>query len=351
MISFDNPIVAADIDQIVGSLEFAPLNGSTVLVTGATGMLATYVVYTLAQLKLSGKADVEVIALGRNRAKMAERFGSLIEQGAVKPLYQDICEPLAFQGKVNYIIHLAGAANPATITTDPVGIIRANTTGLFSVMELARAKGARVLFASTREVYGAVAEGVTILNEETIGAIDPIDSRSCYPESKRMAETICKSYNIQHGVPSTILRIAHCYGPGMNLEGDGRVMSDLMADVIASRNITLKSTGEAIRAFCYISDAVEGLFRALLSPSVFELYNLANEREPITVLALAKLLCATLPERGLTVTHREPTAQERAGYAKFERVTLDTSKMESIGWSPRVTLTQGVQRTIKSFTE
>ncbi len=349
MINYNNTVIYTDIQSISESLDYTTLSGSTILVTGATGMLATYVVYTLAHLKKEKALPLRIIALGRNKTKMMARFGNLIADNTIEPLYQDICSPLQFKGKFDYIIHLAGSANPASIISDPVGIVKSNTIGLISLMEIAREQGSKVLFASTREVYGSVGDEVTTISEGEYGAINPLDARSCYPESKRMAETICKSYNIQYAVPSVILRIAHSYGPGMNIEGDGRVMADLISDVISGRNIELNSSGEAIRSFCYISDAVEGLFRAMLSPFTCEVYNLANEREAISILGLAQLLSKACPEQNLKVSHRQASEQELRGYAKFRRIELNTSKIESIGWIPKVSLEEGVKRTIKSF--
>ncbi len=349
MVNYRDKQVLFDLEQIAESQTWERLNGATLLVTGATGMLATYLVYALAHLKLTRSVDLRIIALGRSRERMLSRFSDLIESGVVEPLYQDVTLPLEIDHKIDYIFHLAGSANPASITSDPVGIIRANTIGLLSVMELARESGAKVLYASTREVYGAVAAGVTSLDEGVLGVIDPVDSRSCYPESKRMGETICRSYNLQYGVPTIVARIAHCYGPGMNIEGDGRVMSDLISDVVAGRDIELKSAGSAVRAFCYITDALSALLLMMIEGGDFGVYNLANEREPISILELAQLLATTRTDCHLKVTHREPTEQEVAGYAKFERVSLDTSKVEALGWSPRVTLRDGVQRTIDSF--
>lgn len=124
-----------------------------------------------------------------------------------------------------------------------------------------------------------------------------MDSRSCYPESKRAAETLCKSYYLQYGVDFNTVRIAHTYGPGMKLENDGRVMADLLACTIQGRNIILKSKGEALRAFCYINDTIRGLFLVMQKGDPAEAYNLANETEEINIRQLAELLLTSVPEK------------------------------------------------------
>src|SRR5690606_6501333 len=117
-----------------------------------------------------------------------------------------------------------------------------------------------------------------------MGILDPLDYRSCYPESKRMAENLFKSYSLQHKVHFNILRIAHVYGPGIQIHNDGRVMGDLINDAINNRQIHLKSDGKAIRAFCYITDALEAIFRILINGKNDDSYNIANETEPVTIL-------------------------------------------------------------------
>ena len=171
--------------------------------------------------------------------------------------------------------------------------------------------------------------------------LDPLDDRSCYPESKRAAETLLKSYYLQYGVPYNVVRIAHSYGPTMRLEKDGRVMADLMGDAVAGRDIVLKSRGEAVRAFVYVTDAVVGMFAVLFHGEATKAYNLANETEPVSVKELAREL-ATL--RGVQVVVSEG---EQKGYCAYRRTALDTSALERLGWKPEVSLKEGISRVLQ----
>ena len=264
-------------------------------------------------------------------------------------MLQDVCEPIQYEGKIDYIFHLAGNASPHFINTDPVGIVKSNMLGTFNVLELAKdKKSAKVLFASTREVYGKN-EKDDNLTETSFGTIDPMDNRSCYPESKRAAETIFRSYYLQYGINFNALRIAHSYGPGMNLHSDGRVMADLIGNVVDGKDIELKSTGEALRAFCYITDAVTGIFYAALKGEPGETYNLANETEEISIRDLARMLVSLRKEKDLKVVFNIP--ETNSGYCNYKRVGLNTQKIESLGWRPTVSLKDGCQKTIKSFVE
>lgn len=323
-------------------LPWQQLEGKTVLVTGATGMLASYVTWLLLCLHEEAGIDVSVVALCRDKQKAEEYFGEFLDKSYFHLLIQDVCDPIAYEGRVDYVFHLAGNASPHFINTDPVGIMKCNLQGTMNVLELARKKQtAKVVFASTREVYGAN-EHADRLDECSYGVLDPLDARSCYPESKRAAETLLKSYYLQYGVAFNTIRIAHAYGPTMKLENDGRVMADLMGDVVAGRDIVLKSSGEAIRAFLYITDAVIGLFTVLFYGENAMAYNLANEMEPISIKDLAQLLASLRANNSVQVIISQG---DQKGYCTYRRTALDTTALEQLGWKPRVSLEEGIKRT------
>lgn len=347
MIGLTHSIVEEDIHGILqAGLNWKPLYGKTVLVTGATGMLASYFCFVLAYLNKEYGAGITIVALARNRQKLHTVFGEKPEASGIHYLVQDVCDELAWPGPVDLVFHAAGAASARAIVDDPVGIIHANVTGTRRVLELARVRRTqRVLFASTREVYGAVSGNASIAESDT-GRLDPLNPRSCYPESKRAAEALLQAYAGQYQVPFNVARIAHSYGPGMAVENDGRVMADFMSDAIDARDIHLNSTGEAVRAFCYVGDAVEALFRVLLLGQANAPYNIANESEPIRVVELARKLQA------IAATGKDVCVEPHAnngGYTSYKRVPLDTSRIASLGWAPRTTLDAGLARTLTAL--
>jgi nucleoside-diphosphate-sugar epimerase len=217
-------------------------------------------------------------------------------------------------------------------------------------LEFARKKNvANTVFASTREVYGSVPD-VTRIKETDAGITDQIDPRNCYPESKRLAEAIFVAYASQYGVSYTILRIAHTYGPGMTLENDGRVMADFIAAAVAGRPIRLNSDGSAMRSFCYVSDAVDGIVRAILTDDENGVYNLSNETEPYPIRETASILAEMFADRGVSVSYADPNdSAYKGGYNKTPLVQMDTSRMEELGWTPKVQLKEGMRRTVESF--
>lgn len=347
---YSNQIVRGDMEDLAGrDLPYEQLKGSSVLITGASGMLATYLVYFFMYLNETRDYGIQVTALVRNEKKAKEKFAAFDGNRYFALQVQDVCEKIEIEKKVDFIIHAAGNASPYFILHDPVGIIAANTTGTVNVLEFARkAETRKVLYTSTREVYGKMPDEIEEINEDTFGSLDPMEFRACYPESKRMAETICQSYFHQYKVPFTAVRIAHSYGPGMILDNDGRVMADFISDIVHNRNIVLKSTGEAERAFCYITDAVAGMLCALLNGKKGEAYNIANEKEPLPIREVAKLLTELYPEKGLKVVFDIPETMS-AGYSKMGRTRLSTQKMENIGWNCRIELREGLKRTVDSF--
>ena len=348
MFGYKNKVVQEDLRLMAEEhLDWHQFDDKTILVTGATGMLATYISYFLLYLREEKGIGLRLLALCRTKSKAEKIFKDFLDKPFFELMLQDVCEPIQYEGNIDYIFHLAGNASPHFINADPVGIVKSNLLGTFNVLELAKEKNAiKVLFASTREVYGKN-EKEECLTETSFGAIDPMDNRSCYPESKRAAETIFRSYYLQYGINFNALRIAHSYGPGMNLHGDGRVMADLIGNAVDGKDIELKSTGEALRAFCYITDAVTGIFYAALKGEPGETYNLANETEEISIRDLAQMLVSLRKDKDLRVVFNIPDTNQ--GYCNYKRVGLSTNKLEKLGWKPIVGLKEGCEKTINSF--
>lgn len=185
------------------------------------------------------------------------------------------------------------------------------------------------------------------MSENDYGVVDPLEVRACYPESKRASETIFKAYNIQYNIPFNIVRIAHSYGPGMNLENDGRVMSDFMANAVKNKNIIVRSDGLAERAFCYITDTISAIFLILLKGESAKAYNISNEKEVVTIKELARCLAILSKSK---VIFDIPSIKPNA-YCKYKRTGLDTTELEKLGWKPSIDLKQGLELTYKSFKE
>lgn len=349
MFNFKNNIVQNDLREITSlPISWKLLEGKSCLVTGANGMIATYIIYSFMYMIRKYDINIHIVALSRNRLKMEELFFDFLNDSHFELLVQDVCEPIHYEGRLDYIFHFAGNASPFYIKNDPVGIMKSNLFGTINVLELAKEKKVnKVIFASTREVYGEnIAEAC--LTEKSFGRIDCLEARSCYPESKRAAEALFRSYYLQYGVNFNTVRIAHAYGPGMKLENDGRVMADLLKFVLHRQNIVLNSTGEALRSFCYVNDVISGLAYILFYGEKAQAYNLANEKEEISIKNLAEMLIKKTHE-SLCIEYK--VNHQSKVYCNYKRIGLDTLKLESLGWSPSILLEEGLERILRSFYE
>lgn len=350
MTEYSDDIVQDDLKTICAqSIDWEKLKNTTVLITGVTGMLATYMGYTIHYLNETAHLGIRAILTYRNKEKLDKKFAGLLACEDLAFVPQDVVVPMKIEGPVDWIIHAASNASPRYIRQDPVGIINANTRGTQELLNLAKEKRVKGFhFLSTREVYGQAPSNIASISENDFGALQILEARSCYPESKRLAETLIRSYSDQYQVPFTISRIAHSYGPGMSIAQDGRIMSDLISNVVNKQDIVLKSSGEAIRAFCYIADSVAAIFMIMLNGENGEAYNVANEDEPLSIASLAKKLVSLFPDRNLRVIFQIPNIPD-ASYAKFKRVPLSTEKLQKLGWKKKINLDEGILKTVGSF--
>lgn len=347
MLNFFNTIVQEDMKDIYDeAISIDKLRNKSILITGATGMLATYIIYFLYYLNINKESNIKIYALARNKKKIEEIFNTLIDDKNFVIVNQDVTKEILIDEKIDYILHFASSANPKSILEDPVGIIQANTLGTINVCQFAVKNNALVFFASTREIYGKI-EGKEFVKETDMGICDCIEDRACYPESKRISETICKSYNLQYKMRYQICRIAHVYGPGMNIDNDGRIMSDIISDIVNNRNIILKSDGSAQRAFCYLSDAVRAIFLILLNGKENEVFNLSNEEDEISIKDLAKLGTQLFSEKNIKVDYQISNSNNL--YTNYKRSKLDNSKLYNLGWKIKIDLKEGIRKTVLSF--
>ncbi|WP_077036288.1 NAD-dependent epimerase/dehydratase family protein [Pelomonas sp. KK5] len=343
-------IVAEDIARILEQpLPWEQLNGATVLVSGAGGFLPAYMVETLAALNAQRKAGIRIVGLVRNPEKARQRLGHLQD---VELLAQDIAAPLRPDlPKADFIVHAASQASPRFYGADPVGTLDANATGTRQLLQHAKDSDCKsFLFFSSGEVYGVPVDDSRRLTETDYGYLDPATVRACYAESKRLGETLCVAWHHQHGVPARIVRPFHTYGPGMALD-DGRVFADFVGDILARRNIVLKSDGLAMRPFCYLGDATAGFFTALLNGVPGLAYNVGNPEAEISMRGLAELLVGLYPELGLQVEFSTREPADAAGYlrSKVGRSVPNTARIEALGWRATTPLAEGFARTVTAM--
>ncbi len=343
-----HPIMVEDITGIINMTDdWSTLRNSVILITGASGMVASYLLYTLIHLNDTKGLKIKLVVLLRDPVKLKLQCSGLVCRDDVTLVKQDICTPPQYEGHVDYIVHAASPANPHCFSLDPVGTIKANVIGTYNLLELARRNKARkFIFLSSAEVYGSLSVD-RLITEDMIGILDNTIVRSCYPESKRLSETYCSAYMSQYGIPCHTVRMAHIYGPSLHWD-DGHVIAEFLRNVIIGSDIVLRSDGRLERSYTYVADAVTGILAILLSGKEF-VYNLGNEAEIISIHNLAQSVIDLEPQKGLKIAFDIPAANANTGFLPYNLGLISSNRLRGLGWAPKTTLCEGLLKTFLVF--
>jgi len=250
----------------------------------------------------------------------------------------DVTEFIAIEGKLDYILHFASPASPIDYLKIPIQTLKVGSLGTHNLLGLAKAKQARILIASTSEVYGDPL--VHPQSEAYYGNVSTIGPRGVYDEAKRFQESITMAYHRFHGLETRIARIFNTYGPRMRLN-DGRVIPAFMGQTLRGEDLTVFGDGLQTRSFCYVDDQVEGIYRLLFSDYVFPV-NIGNPDE-ITILDFAKEII------GLTQTNQKITYKELPVDDPLQRQPDITLAKQVLGWEPKVGRSEGMKKTFEYF--
>lgn len=341
-------VIDQDVKSIIGEdLPWDKFQNSTILITGATGMIGRYLVHVLLTLADIKNINTKVIALARNKDKAEKIFGESMDN--LQILVGDVASPIEIEEKIDYIIHAASPASPQYFKKDPVGVISANTLGTFNTAELAKKNNAQYCFISTMEVYGQIessSEKPVAVKEEDYGLVDILDLRSAYPQSKRLAENLCVAYGVQFKLDYKIARLTHTYGPGMDIK-DNRVQAEFMRQALAGQDIVLKSDGSMMRTYTYIADTISGMFHILLKDEKQKVYNVANESAKISIKELAETI-SNHSDKEVNIKF-ETTDRAKEMWSKFKGIYADSTKLKKLGWTPRISPDEGVNRSMRFY--
>ena len=302
-----------------------------VLVTGGAGFIGSHL---CERLLAEGH---EVVCLDNFFTGAKENVRDLLDDHDFELLRHDVINPIDVE--VDWIFNLACPASPIHYQFNPVRTVQANVLGVTNMLEVAKRTRARILQASTSEVYGDPLEHPQ--KETYWGNVNPIGIRSCYDEGKRVAETLMFDYHRQHGVDIRVARIFNTYGPRMALD-DGRVVSNFIVQALTGREITLNGDGAQTRSFCYVDDLVEGLLLVMARDGFTGPVNLGNPVE-FTMLELAQTVLR-LTGSASSIVHRPAPPDD----PRQRRPDVSLAR-EALGWTCRMPLEQGLTRTIPWF--
>jgi UDP-glucuronate decarboxylase len=302
-----------------------------ILVTGGAGFLGSHLCERLI-------ADgCEVVCLDNFFTGRRENVDKLLDNHAFELVRHDVTEPMTLE--VDEIYHLACPASPVHYQRNPVKTIRTGVLGTLNMLDVARDAGAKILIASTSEVYGD--PEVHPQHEGYWGNVNPIGARACYDESKRCAEALAVSYARQYKVEVRIARIFNTYGPRLAME-DGRVISNFIVQALRGEPLTIYGDGSQTRSFCYVSDLIDGFVRLMNSNLESQPVNLGNPNE-FTMRELATLVQQLCGGKSPIVHRPLPEDDPRQ-----RRPDIGRAK-ELLGWEPKVGLEQGLAKAIEYF--
>lgn len=302
------------------------------LITGAAGFLGSHLSRRFLQEghSVTGLDDFTTGSLSHIK--------SLEENPNFRFTFQDVREPLF--GNYDGILNFACPASPVHYQADPVRTIETNFLGMINVLHLAKELNARVLQASTSEVYGD--PSLSPQAETYWGNVNPIGIRSCYDEGKRAAETLCFDYLRQHKLDVRVIRIFNTYGPGMAI-GDGRVVSNFVVQALRGEDLTIYGDGTQSRSFCYVSDLIEGIYKTFTNEvNLNSPINLGNPNE-FTMRELAEKIIKTTGSKSEIIYMPLPSDDPK------QRCPDISLAKQNLAWQPKIDLEEGIKKTIDYF--
>lgn len=339
-----------DMRRIYNSVtDIERIRNKVFLVTGATGMLASYMVFFLIWLNEECDFNLRIIVNCRNEIKCKEKFGKYVECDWFVMSIEDISEfdySSDCVDRIDYIIHAASLANSYLYGKYPVETILPNVKGTTNLLNYCRDNpSTRLLFLSSTSIYGDNNEREYLIEEST-SVLDISTPGNYYGISKLCGEALCKAYFLEYGVSARTVRIAHSYGPTMDCDNDTRVFAEFVKNATNGDNIKIRSSGNAKRMFCYASDCISGMLYALLHGEDGESYNLANPEQEYSIRELAELIAYDIMERKVNIEYVEQDTKEYSPTNKQSLSKVSVEKLKKLGWKYSVNAKNGFMRTI-----
>lgn len=335
-------IYKEDINSILKqNCSWEKLKNKTILISGGTGLIGTYLVDMFLLLNDKFKLNLHLLVISRK---------TLCNNSEVIKFFQhDINEPFEIEERIDYIIHAASNTHPILYATEPVTTITTNFIGTYNLLNLASKNlGCKFIFVSSVEIYGSDnLEKKNGFSEKDFGYIDCNTLRAGYCEGKRASEALLQAYYSQYNLDFVIARLCRCYGPTMKRD-DTKALSQFINNAIEGKNIVLKSDGTQFYSYIYAADAASSIIYVLLNGDSTNAYNVSNKDSDITLKNLAELIASYA---NVKVINDSPNEIEKQGFSKATRAILDNKKILDLGWKPFYGISIGIERTIKLLKE
>lgn len=334
-----------DLELQASRIDLEKIKDKSFLVTGANGLICSYFIDLLIYLNEYKNANITIYALARNLEKTQKRYEYCKDKEYLKFIIQDVCEPLEIDG-VDYILHGASNATPNLYVEDPVGTMNSNYIGMLNALNCAVKNNSKVVYISSSEIYGEPYGEKDMFTEDMSGYFDILSVRSSYPSSKRAAETLCVAFKEQYGIDVCMVRPAHIYGPTIT-PSDKRAVADFIHNVLDDKDICMNSDGSAVRSYCYVGDAVAGIFKVFTDGESGSAYNISNNEDIISIKELATLI-AELNNRKVIINISN---QNQKQVSKVKHIMIDNKKLSDLGWENKVDIKEGITKTVNILKE
>ena len=343
-----NKIVKEDLENLINNNKFLydELDNTTILVTGASGLIGSYIVNSILMYNKQYDKNIKVIALVHSKNKADIIFNDYLDSGLLYIYECDICDKINIDDKIDYIIHGASITSSKMFVDRPVDVIKTAIIGTMNVLDLAVKNSIKsFVYMSSIEAYGIFNDSILKeIKEDELGNLDITNVRSSYPESKRMVENLVISYSSQYNIDAKIVRLTQTFSAGIDYK-DNRVFAEFSRCIVENKNLVLHSKGETTKNFCYTVDAVSAIFYVLLKGVNNEIYNIASDNSIISTYELAKLMIEVSKSNVELIVKNDENST--MGYFPTFKAYLNTDKLKKLGWSSKYTIKDMVYRLIE----
>ena len=323
-----NDVLSYELERTVKDIHIflSKLSGKTILVTGATGFIGSMLIRLFLVSNMKYGTDINIICSVRNIEKAEALFSNLKNSEQLVYITDGLT---ACNYSVDYIFHTAAPTVSKFFVTQPVETLNGSISTTLDVLQYAtNNKVKKIVYLSSMEQYGIQQVDYQNMTEDDLGYIDHLDVRSSYSEGKRICECYCNAYFHEYNVPVCIARVAQCFGPGLSLL-DNRVSMQFAKSVIHNENIVLHTAGQSVSNFCYITDVLSALVLLLFKGECGEAYNICNSVETRSIKDIANLVA------------KEVANANKYGYAHDVKFILNSEKIQSLGWKPKINMVRG----------
>ena len=341
----DDKLYIKDVERVATTkLKWEKLNNTSILITGATGMIASFLIDVIMYKNQKNDLKCKIYAISRNKEKINKRFSKYIDSEYFEIVILDINDKIDLDiKKIDYVFHAASNTHPVAYVTDPIGTITTNIMATYNLLNFSVDHNIkRFVFASSVEIYGENKGDCEKFSEDYCGYIDCNSLRAGYPESKRAGEALCQAFIKQKNLDIVIPRFSRVFGPTMLLS-DTKALSQFIKNGINNEDIVLKSKGTQLYSYTYVADAVIGFLICLFNGKNGEAYNISSEKCNIMLKDLAKIIANNVNKK---VIFELPDEVEQAGYSKATKAVLNNEKIKQIGFLPKYDMEEGLTHTI-----